>query len=261
MTTPREITDIGEIVLLYAKDIFDRTKDKEQKKIPEEALSYNINWKNVRFIHEEPKYTDSLRPQHPKAQVLFKTYFTNNTDQEQEYSFKTERITRSTCEIQISRGVTTEQELSVKLATPCEVFEANAGFRREISLEKSEGQIAEEELCWGVDSQIKVPARCRTIAKLVVTEDEFGGNFTIHSKMEGKVLITVTNARENNCLVKTIEGNIAKIFTKEIKNGLKQFRVENNAVHFDTVGRCHFRYGVEQNVELHQEKLTPNGKS
>ncbi len=37
--------------------------------------------------------------------VLFKTTFTNTTDREQEYSFKTERATRSAATVIVEKGV------------------------------------------------------------------------------------------------------------------------------------------------------------
>lgn len=60
-------------------------------------------------------------PKEPKGQVVFTTTFVNDTDEEHEYSFRTERTTKSTCEIEMSRGVTTGMELGLALKTPCEV--------------------------------------------------------------------------------------------------------------------------------------------
>ncbi|XP_013394012.1 uncharacterized protein LOC106161564 [Lingula anatina] len=255
---PTEVVDIEDIMKAYAKDVFDRTKDKEQKRIPDEALEYTINWKRVKFIHAEPVYGNETRPKHPQAQVLFKTFFTNNTDREQDYSFQTQRVTRSSCNVEIERGVMMGQEMGVQLQTPCEVFQANAGFKREITLNRLEGEIAEEELSWGVDSQIRVAPKSQTLAELIVSETEYGGHFTIQSRFEGNVMISITNTRENNCLVKTVEGNVVNIFKREIENGLKGFRVEKNSVCFETKGRCHFRYGIEQHVKLSQQPLNNN---
>ena len=49
---------------------------------------------------------DVAVPEHPGAQVLFQTEFTNRTEQPQEYTFKAERTTRSACDISIEKGVT-----------------------------------------------------------------------------------------------------------------------------------------------------------
>ncbi|RCN28379.1 hypothetical protein ANCCAN_25879 [Ancylostoma caninum] len=83
----------------------------------------------------------------PKEEkVLFKTTFTNTTQREQEYSFKTERCTRSTSTVIIEKGVCRGMEVALKLKTPCEVVEANAGFHQEHSRVKKQekyGRISE----------------------------------------------------------------------------------------------------------------------
>lgn len=59
----------------------------------------------------------------------------------------------------------------MKLKTPCEIVEANAGFHNELSILNIGENTVEEELIWGVDSTIKVPPLCETIAELVILED------------------------------------------------------------------------------------------
>ena len=67
-------------------------------------------------------YSDKHIPPEPKGQVVFTTTFVNDTEEEHEYSFKTERSTRSTCEIEMSKGVTTGATMDLTLKTPCEVW-------------------------------------------------------------------------------------------------------------------------------------------
>lgn len=191
----------------------------------------------------------------PPFQVLFKTFFSNNTDMDQEYSFKTERTTCSICEVQIEKGVTLGQELSINLKTPCEVFEANAGFKREVSLTKATGETLEEELTWEVDSQIKVPPRTRTTAELVISEDQYCGAFNVLSEMYGQVNVSITNLRDNNSFVKSVQGDIDAIVKRECENGQKCFTVKRKVVSFETAGKCNFRFAVEQHVVLHQQPL------
>lgn len=69
-------------------------------------LQYNINWCHLFVEFLEPRYTvfgiDKHPVQQPKnEQVLFKSTFTNSTDRAQEYTFRTERSTRSTATISI----------------------------------------------------------------------------------------------------------------------------------------------------------------
>lgn len=69
-------------------------------------LQYNINWSHLFNEYLEPRYTVSgidtrYVHQSKSEQVLFKSTFTNTTERVQEYTFKTERCTRSTATISI----------------------------------------------------------------------------------------------------------------------------------------------------------------
>ncbi len=260
MASASEPTDIETIVRKWAWEMFDYTKTKEQSRIPKESLHMSVNWKRVRFNHTDPVYDDIAKPKAPKAQTLFRTYFSNNTNQDQEYSFKTERTTTSTCDVAIENGFTISEEMCVSLKTPCEVFEANAGFSRELSLNESHGQTFEESLTWGVDSQIKVPAHHKTTAQLVVTEDQVASKFAVTSNFSGKVHVTITNMKDNNSFVKSIDGNIVDILKREIDNGLKGFTINRGQVSFTTKGTCTFNYAIEQHVKLSQEPLVPDAE-
>lgn len=250
-----EVVDLGSIVTQWAKTMFDITKNKEQAKIHRDHLQFTINWNRVKFTHSDPDYTDKQRTPEPKSQVLFRTFFTNETNQDQEYSFKTERTTCSSCEVQLERAVTIGEEVGLNLKTPCEVLEVSAGFHREVSVTKSQGQEFEQEMTWGVDSLIKVPPHTKTTAELVVSEAQLAANFKMSTTVSGRVLVSVTNLKDNNSLVTTIEGNIAEIIKREMENGLKGFQVEKNIVRYTTKGQSNFRYAVEQNIRLHQDSL------
>ena len=253
-----EPVDLEVVIRRWAEMMFNETKTKEQSRIPKEALGYNINWKKVHFVHGEPEFFDAEKPPKPKAHVLFRTFFTNRTSQDQEYSFRTSRVTSSTCDVVMEQCYTIGYEMNISLKTPCEVFEANAGFHRELSLTKATGQSIEQELSWEVDSQIKVPRGNKTTAELVISEDQFSGNFTLASSISGKVLVTVTNNRDNNSLVKVIEGNIVEIIRgmKSMDKGLNSFQINKNVATFVSRGHCNFRYAVEQHIKLHQQELT-----
>ncbi|EJW87429.1 hypothetical protein WUBG_01663, partial [Wuchereria bancrofti] len=137
---------------------------------------YNINWSHLFNESLEPTYTiggantKNVR-QSKDEQCLFKSTFTNTTEREQEYSFKTERSTRSAATVIIEKGVCRGIEMALKLKTPCEVVEANAGFNTELMVANIGENTIEEELTWGVDSSIRVPPFCETIAELIILED------------------------------------------------------------------------------------------
>lgn len=132
--------DLEAIVIAWARQMFDATKTKSESRINRKYLDYNINWRHLTVETRPPTYTiDGVGDidEHEAAKhhvVLFRTIFTNTTDHEQEYRFKTERTTRSSVTVIVEKGVCRGVEMSMKLKTPCKVIEANAGFSTELSL-------------------------------------------------------------------------------------------------------------------------------
>lgn len=256
MAPTPEMINLDEMVEDWAHEMFKATATKDQAKIAKDALSLTLNWKRAKFYHDEPVFNDQHSASKPNSQVLFKSDFLNNTESEQEYSFKTSRTTKSSCEVEYEQGYTIGQEVSFKLATPCEVFEANAGFHREITLNKQEGECVEEELTWEVDSQIRVPPRRRTEAKLVISEQQYGAKFTMNTTFKGTVVAVFTNLNDNNSFVKSLEGDLVEIFRHQIsKFKLKTFNIADRAVKTTIKGKCEFRFGIEQHVQLTETPL------
>ncbi|CAB3409967.1 unnamed protein product [Caenorhabditis bovis] len=255
-----DMIDLEEVVTNWAKLIFDTTKSKSEAKIKKKYLSYNINWTKLFQECSEPIYT-VLGAKPPAIssskdeKVLFKTTFTNTTQREQEYSFKTERATRSSSTVIIEKGVCRGAEVSLKLKTPCEVVEANAGFTQEVMLNHIGENTNEEELSWGVDSTVRVPPNTEAVAELVIIEDVVTRDFRIENRLSGKVVVTITNMKENNCLVTVIEGNIADIIRGMPDFTAKGFRFDGPAVIYETRGQCIFRFGVEQKVHINEFPL------
>ncbi|XGW27347.1 hypothetical protein V3C99_007723, partial [Haemonchus contortus] len=253
------LVDLEEVVINWAKLIFDTTKSKAEAKIKKKYLSFNINWTKLYQESMEPEYEihgakgNVTGPKEEK--VLFKTTFTNTTQREQEYSFKTERCTRSSSTVIIEKGVCRGMEVALKLKTPCEVVEANAGFHQEVQLNHIGENTSEEELCWGVDSTVRVPPSSETVAELVILEEQYRRDFRIENRMSGKILVTVTNLKLNNSLVTVIEGNIADIIRGMANYAAKGFTIDGNIVKYETKGTCIFRYGVEQKVKINETAI------
>lgn len=244
----QELLDIEDIVRKWALDF---PLDKAQRKEADDIHSPDINWQNVRITHGKTEYYDEIHATKPKSHILFSAYFTNDTDQSQVYTLRTERRTQSTCSLSLEKGYTYGCSVDIKLTPPNPVVEANAGFHGELSLTKGSEETFEEELTWSIDNQISVPPKYKTKAELVIKEDEYTSHFKTESQFRGKVHVTLRNKKDNTPIT-TITGDVKQIFTKD-----KGFKVDKTGIYYITEGRCKCRFGIEQHVCLKQEKLEP----
>ena len=190
-----DFLNLDRIIQDWAWREYERTASKSQLKLlakerrkPGTCLHPHIDWSEVKCtdVTTWPQVTEELfkasdstdnnnrlfqrDDTHAASTVLFRTKFTNDTDDDQEYMMKTEKTTRSSCTIEVESGFTHGVAMSVGLKTPCEIFEANVGYCCEMTLTDTEGQTFEEEITWGVESLIKVKANHVADAQLVVNE-------------------------------------------------------------------------------------------
>ena len=190
------------------------------------------------------------------SSVLFQTHYSNNTGEQQEYTMRTEKTTRSTCTTSLDHSFTKGMEMSVTMKSPGELVEASAGFHAEETLTNSAGQEFGEELTWGVESLIKVKTLHRADAQLIVEEKKNKGDFEVITTAYGMVYVTFTNKADNNSFVKATRHDLAAIVTWYMDNNKKHefVTVDKNSkiVTIRTKGRCNFRYGVKQEIEVNE---------
>ncbi|XP_041366417.1 uncharacterized protein LOC121381248 [Gigantopelta aegis] len=250
---PTELPDIEEKAKAWAWTMFLKTRSKDNSKLRYEDVALAVNWAKVRFISTTPEYSDERKLDTPNSQVVFRSKYENWTNHDQEHSFQTERTTMSYSSTTVSKGFTKGFHLEVKLGLPEEVAGATAGFGRDITMETTEEDCHEKSMTWSINSSIKVAPKHRTIAELVVKEQEFTASFKMLVQVKGIVHVVVTNLKENNCFVQALEGDFAEIMKRDAnENGI---RINNRTVTFEMEGKCQFRYGVEQHVQLFEEVL------
>lgn len=197
----------------------------------------------------------------PDVNILFNTEFTNDTGKDQVYTLRIDKKTCSLCSTEVEHGVTKGVELGVSLKLPSEVFEANAGFKREVSLTKVEGETIEEEASWGAESTITVAEGKVAKAKLIVREKKQLGNFQVQTKLRGTAWVSFTNRSDNNSQLFSQSGKIDFIIKdfladKQKVNHTYEFvQVQDGTVTITTKGKCRFRYGVKQEVAVVQENI------
>lgn len=162
------------------------TQSAKSVKCELEDLDIIVNWARVDLLQSEAQFERAQnRNIPPISQTLFRTYFVNNTNQEQEYSFKTERATRQSCGFQFTKGFSREKEGGITFKIPQDIMEIGGGIRSEQYVEAGKDQTKEETVTWAVDSMIKVLPHTKTSASLVINELEFDRNFSVETKLKG----------------------------------------------------------------------------
>ena len=278
--------DLEEAVTEWGNMMYDRNaRSRKQKRMKKKhfvdnqpCIDVQIDWSRLSVTHEtvwgrvvdvdlkakDPATTGttSHRPADVtavEANVLFKTDFTNDTEERQEYCLKIEKTTNSSCTTEIENGVTKGVELSATL-TIGDVLEVGGAFSREVSLTKMEGETIEQEMVWGAESTIVVPPGRAATAEMYVLEKRQSGDFVVLTKMQGSVLIKYVSLKDNSLLFSQ-SGKIRYIvneYVKEMKGMGKAFRgieedKESGSVTFQTKGQCKFRFGISQVVKVIQD--------
>ncbi|XP_003367884.1 conserved hypothetical protein [Trichinella spiralis] len=227
------VLDLEQVVNVWARDVFRFTKNSEQKHLSEECLQYDINWSNVKMTCDEPQY--SVIPKFRSAQ---------------------EEMSR----LSIQPRILFKFDKSYPRAQLPSRKEANVGFKRELHFSRLDEDTIEEQLIWSVDSKICVPPHTETTAELVMSEAQCSASFKVGFKIQGRVVVVIRNMKANHSMVTMIEGNIADIVMHEISKGLNGFKVKNRIVFGEMIGKCNFKFGLEQRVTITETPLKENEK-
>ena len=90
----------------------------------------------------------------------------------------------------------------------------------------------------------------------MVREKEFNAKFKVTVQIKGQVIVVVTNLRDNNSFVQSIEGDFSEIMKNLQGDKIdKSVVISNRVVTWELEGSCHFRFGVEQHVRLRESPL------
>jgi hypothetical protein len=186
------IVDLDLIVEKWITYMWEKTKTKTQSsKYEFDELEVIVNWSKADILQEDAKF-EGGNVHHasiaPSQQTLFRTYFNNRTDNQQNYSFKTDRTTRQSCSFSFIKGFCREKEAAVGIKIPGDIIELGGGMRSEQSIECGKDKTNEEEVTWGVDSSVTVQPKTRTRADLIINEISLNRKFTILTKIKGKTL-------------------------------------------------------------------------
>ncbi len=143
---------------------------------------------------------------------------------------------------------------------PGDICEIGGGVRCEQAVEMGKDETKEEEVKWGVNSIIKVQPHTKTSAELIINELELERNFKANMILKGRLVAHLHNKKDKG-FVKAFSGDIIQI----LKTAVEKHWLPSDStsrIHFDqkkaTIefhGKCKFRLGVEQHVNIHEEEL------
>ncbi|BFZ16181.1 hypothetical protein BsWGS_19220 [Bradybaena similaris] len=249
-----KIVDLDELAIRWAWGVIQQRRSKIFRRLEFIDLKFEVIWERVKFIAEDPVYTDENKLEKPNSQVVFKSVYENTTNNAQEHTFQTERCTVATCKTTITKGFTKGLRLDLKFALPSKILSATAGFGRDLTLETSDESTREESIKWSINSNIKVPGKHQTVAELVVKEQQYTATFKTTARIRGQVVVMVTNLRNNNSFLQCLENDFSEI-AKSLEDYSKQFTIDEKTVKWEVTGTCLFRYGVEQHVQLYESPI------
>ncbi|KAI8786789.1 hypothetical protein BgiBS90_011927 [Biomphalaria glabrata] len=245
-----QVVDLEQLV----KDHAEKFLEKDQKK-EADLISPRIDWSKMTISYGDTKYANEGMPSKPVTHVLFSTTFSNDTPITQTYTLKTERRTRSTCEVYFHKTFTYGAELKMTLLPPNPIIDINAGFKADVTKEKSLNRTIEQELLWGMDSEITVSPGHQTKAELVIQEGEMNGEFEMLTTFDGKVLVTYEHKKSQD-FISTIYGNVSRIF---VDHGFTPDDLKRPT--FLVKGDCKCRFGIDQFIRVTETPLVKPGDS
>lgn len=100
--------------------------------------------------------------------------------------------------------------------------------------------------------KVVVPPGFRTKADFVITEGNYVGTFKVDTVFDGKITVNLRDKRKHTVATFNID-NLREVLKPE--HGFKPLEGSTTGVVFTNEGVCSCSYGIEQKVELNEEKL------
>ncbi|CAL1544329.1 unnamed protein product [Lymnaea stagnalis] len=227
-----------------------------KKRVPNEAKKYcdlkepRIDWEGVLITYAEPVFLKHGAPTTPTASILFISSFNNTTPDPQTFALNSVRVTKSTCETSLNKTFSFGGSIGVVAELPVKGFTGRAKFFFDRTKQKGNTNTSEQELTWGINSDIVVPPVCTTTAELKIKEEDLSGEFEMESTFDGRVYVDYLHEKEKD-VVHSDSEEVSVIF----KDVTGFFPTRDGAPKYSVTGTCKCRIGVEQMVTVTEETL------
>ncbi|XP_046338829.1 uncharacterized protein LOC124120131 isoform X2 [Haliotis rufescens] len=256
-----KITDIGTMFKEWAWTTYLKTPRQKvwSRKLKIEEVDIQLKWDKVRITSLRPEYTEMGTNGH-RVHVLYDSKYQNNTDEDQEQTFRAEKETISTATTKLTKGFSREINVGIELTLPPNLpqpSKAEASFGHRLYVDNEEENTIENKVKWSVDTKITSRRNLVTVAELAIEETSSKYEFSMDVKLKGTILAVIQDARGQRRHVMTVQGDVATVLgdMKDKDRFGKLFTVHINnsrTVTWPVSGSLHLKYGVSQTVKIFQ---------
>ncbi|ELT98860.1 hypothetical protein CAPTEDRAFT_195892 [Capitella teleta] len=237
---------------------------------------FEVNWNYLNIVHEIKRFKrKKLSRDFPNNIIkrdlcLFKTDFTNRSNVTQNFTFKTERSTKTTASVNVQTGFQVGGNFNLEFSLPTvasekiDAFKVTGGLSGQLSITKTRGKTYEESLVWSVDTQVRVSPNQKCCAKLIVCEEEFCADMIVRSTLKciGDVLPVIVRHKKNRRqkVFEIPQERIPEILGKSGRFQLVDEDAEesgNYAVYCDSKGVFKAVYGAQQDITIDYVEAPP----
>ena len=215
-------------------------------------MKYDINWSRVKIRHENPVPVDDTIDKKPSSVLVAHTSTVDNSGGSQSLTQKfSARRTESCCEVLFHKGL--DIPMRSILPLPDAVKVPMSGMELVIQ-ETGLEAVLEEKMSWQIENTVTVSKK--EIIKVTTTleEQQWEGDFTVTTKVSGKVVIAVY---ENNHFKRSHIAPISNIFkhAKEVNpEKYSNIQIRNDTVQLETSGSMKFMFNVGHNTKVEKMK-------
>ncbi|CAL1538952.1 unnamed protein product [Lymnaea stagnalis] len=214
----------------------------------------------------ETIYDKTGRTGKPSVDIVYSALFTNKTHTPQVYKLNTSRETTSVYEFTYSKCWSFGAEINMTGLIPVVGANLNAVVGLKHTRQKGNKVVSEHKITWGIDSKVAVPGKHWVMANLVITEEDYSGDFEMTTTFDGQVVVLL-GKREKNILDRfedAFNKHVYRVdFPAMVKEGYEEVRLNVRNIFtpklgfvndaqgrptFKTKGECKCRIGVEQEI-------------
>lgn len=248
----QNIVDIQNLVEESAWEMYSdgrpKTFPKSKKKVRLE-----LDWTGVKFIPMTTRYFDEQADE-DECNILLETVFTNNSNNEQRHSWKTEQQTTATCKSSITKGYTTGMNVGLTLAAPGGVIGTTAGFSKGFTVESVLQNEDQRIMTWSADSVLLVGRMSKVTAKLQIIERKTSYKFETKVAVKGVVKGQFFKGKSKTLLME-YNANMRTYLHENMESikdadGITLVEETNEGSFLKIEGKCLFKYGIKQEIVI-----------